>query len=44
MYINDDYRQKDRTTIRHYSNRNKSGYNVHIYRNDKEMTNVYSCN
>ncbi len=44
MYINDDCQQKDRTTIRHYSNRNKPGYNVHIYENDEEMTNVYSCN
>ena len=44
MHINDDCRQRDRTTMQHYSDRNKPGYNVHICRNDKEMTNVYSCN
>ena len=42
IYINDDCRQRDRTTIRHYSNRNKPGYNVYIYENDEEMTNIYS--
>ncbi len=30
--------------MRYYNNRNKPGYNVHIYGNDEEMTNVYSCN
>ncbi len=44
MHINDDYRQKDRTTMQHYSDRNKPGYNIYIYRNDEEITNVYSCN
>ncbi len=42
MYINDDCRQKDRTTIQHYSDRNKPGYSVYICRNDKEIINVYS--
>jgi len=44
MYINDDYRQRDRTTIRYYSNRNRPGYNMHIGGNDEEMINIYSCN
>ncbi len=44
MRINDDCRQRDRTTMQHYSDRNKPGYNVYICRNDEEMTNVYSCN
>ncbi len=44
MYINDDCRQRDRTTMQYYNDRNKPGYNVHIYGNDEEMTNIYSCN
>ncbi len=30
--------------MQYYNDCNKSGYNVYIYGNDKEMTNVYSCN
>ncbi len=44
MYTNNDCRPRDRTTMRHYSDRNKPGDNVYICENDEEMTNVYSCN
>jgi len=44
MYINNDCRQRDQTTIQHYNDRNKPGYNIYIYKNDKEMINIYNCN
>ncbi len=42
MYINDHSRNKSRTTIQHYSNYNELRYNVHIYKKDKEIFNIYS--
>ncbi len=34
----------DCTTIRRCNNCNESGYNIHTYKKDEEMSNVYSSN
>ncbi len=31
-----------RITMRHYSNCGEPGHNTHIYKKDKEMSNIYS--
>ena len=42
IYTNGRGRSRGRTIIRCCSNCNEPGYNVHIYKKDKEMFNIYN--
>ncbi len=42
MYMSGYSQDKGRTIIQHYNNYGEPGYNMRIYKKNKEMFNIYS--